>query len=119
MAVAGALHFLATDTYVAIMPLYLPLHRELVYISGAFEILCGVGLLIPRWRAAAGIGLIVLFVAVLPANINMAVNDIQPTSVHIAPILLWARIPLQLVLVAWAWQVSRPDSNGEKGSGRR
>ena len=119
MVVAGALHFVATDAYVAIMPSYLPLHRELVQISGAFEILGGIGLLIPRLRAAAGIGLIVLYVAVLPANINMAIHDIQPTSVRIAPVLLWARIPLQLVLIAWAWQVSRPDSNSERRNRRR
>ena len=119
MVVAGALHFVATDAYVAIMPAYLPLHRELVQISGGFEILGGVGLLIARLRAAAGIGLIVLYVAVLPANINMAIHNIQPTSVRVAPGLLWARIPLQLVLIAWAWQVSRPEPNGERKNRRR
>ena len=109
MVVAGALHFVATDAYVAIMPSYLPLPRELVQVSGGFEILGGVGLLIPRLRPAAGIALIVLYVAVLPANVNMAVHEIQPPGFRIAPVLLWARIPLQLVLMAWAWQVSRPD----------
>ena len=109
MVLAGVLHFVATDVYVGIMPAYLPLHRELVYVSGVLEILGGIGLLIANLRAVAGLGLIVLYVAVLPANINMAVHDIQPEGFQISPALLWARLPLQLVLIAWAWWVSRPD----------
>ena len=108
MAAAGTLHFTATDTYVSIMPAYLPLHRELVYISGAFEILFGLGLLWRRTREVAGIGLIILFIAVLPANVNMAVNDIQPADFRIPAFLLWARLPFQFVLIYWAWRVSRP-----------
>ena len=109
MVTAGALHFLATDAYVAIMPSYLPWHRELVYVSGVFEILGGLGLLVPRWRRAAGLGLIALFVAVFPANINMAVNNIQPSGLSIPEALLWARLPFQGVFIAWAWWVSQPD----------
>lgn len=115
MVAAGTLHFVATDAYVAIMPRYLPLHRELVYISGVFEILGGAGLLIARLRAAAGIGLIVLYIAVLPANINMAIHDIQPEGLRIAPVLLWLRIPLQCLVIAWAWWVSRPDPPRHRG----
>ena len=110
MVVAGILHFVATDTYVGIMPDYLPLHRELVYLSGVLEVLFGLGLLWHKTREAAGAGLILLYLAVLPANINMAVQDIQPASFHIPEILLWARLPFQLVLIYWAWRVSRPDS---------
>ncbi len=117
MVLAGVLHFVATDAYVGIMPAYLPLHRELVYVSGGFEVLGGIGLLIAKLRAAAGLGLIVLYVAVLPANINMAVHDIQPEGFQISPALLWARLPLQLVLIAWAWWVSRPDPAETAGRG--
>ncbi len=109
MTAAGTLHFVATEAYMTIMPPYLPLHRELVLISGALFFLGGVGLLIPKRRSAAGVALIVLYVAVLPANVNMAINNIQPESFHIAPALLWLRIPLQLIIIAWAWWVSRPD----------
>ena len=108
MVAAGTLHFTATDTYVSIMPAYLPLHRELVYISGVFEILFGLGLLWRKTREVAGIGLILLFISVLPANVNMAVNDIQPADFRIPAFLLWARLPFQLVLIYWAWSVSRP-----------
>ncbi len=117
MVVAGILHFVATDAYVSIMPDYLPLHRELVYLSGIFEVLCGLGLLWPKTREVAGIGLILLYLAVLPANINMAVFDIQPAGFHIPAILLWARLPLQLVFIYWAWRVSRPESIGDETSG--
>lgn len=108
MVVAGTLHFVATDAYVAIMPDYLPLHRELVYLSGLLEILFGLGLLWRKSREAAGLCLILLFLAVLPANINMAVQDIQPADFQIPAFLLWARLPFQLVLIFWAWRVSRP-----------
>ena len=109
MVVAGTLHFVATDAYVGIMPAYLPLHLELVYLSGIFEILFGLGLLWRKSRAAAGIALILLYLAVLPANINMAVSNIQPADFHIPTFLLWARLPLQFVFIYWAWRVSRPE----------
>ncbi len=117
MVVAGILHFVATDAYVDIVPDYLPLHRELVYLSGIFEVLFGLGLLWRKTRAAAGACLILLYLAVLPANINMAVRDIQPASFHIPTFLLWARLPFQLVLIYWAWRVSRPESIDDETSG--
>jgi len=110
MVAAGTLHFTATDTYVSIMPAYFPLHRELVYISGVFEVLFGLGLLWRKTREYAGIGLILLFIAILPAHLNMAINDIQPADFRIPTFLLWARLPLQFVLIFWAWRVSRPNS---------
>lgn len=110
MVIAGVLHFVATDTYVSIMPQYLPLHRELVYLSGLFEIVFGLGLLWPRTRQMAGLLLILLYIAVLPANIEMAVRNIQPAGFHIPTFLLWARLPFQLVFIYWAWRVSRPDT---------
>ncbi len=117
MIVAGILHFVATDAYVSIMPDYLPLHRELVYLSGICEVLFGLGLLWHKTRVAAGTCLILLYLAVLPANINMAVQDIQPANFNIPAFLLWARLPFQLVFIYWAWRVSRPDSIGDETSG--
>jgi len=106
--VAGLLHFFAPGTYERIMPPYLPLHRELVYLSGACEILGGLGLLSKRTRPVAGIGLILLLLAVLPANVQMLLDarDAGKPSWWIS--LLWLRLPLQLVLIAWVWKVSRP-----------
>lgn len=107
MVAAGVLHFLYTDAYVSVMPAYLPWHRELVLLSGTLEIAGGLGLLLPATRGLAGLGLIALYVAVLPANINMAVNNIQPVSITVPLALLWLRIPLQGVFIYWAWAVSR------------
>ena len=93
MVVAGILHFTATDAYAGIMPDYPPWHGELVYLSGVFEILLGLGLLLRKTRKAAGVCLIRLYLAVLPANANMAVNDIRPAGFHIPAFVLWARLP--------------------------
>ncbi len=117
MVVAGILHFVATDAYVTIMPDYLPLHRELVYHSGTFEVLFGLGLLWHKSREAAGNGLILLYLAVLPANFNMAVHDIQPASFHIPAFLLWTRLLFQFVFIYWAWRVSRPEAIGDETIG--
>jgi uncharacterized membrane protein len=105
---AGTLHFLFPGAYVRIMPAYLPLHRELVYLSGALEIAGGVGLLIPRTRRAAALGLILLLLAVWPANLQMVLSARAAGTPVWREALLWARLPLQLLLVAWVWRVYRP-----------
>ncbi len=107
MTYAGIMHFKAPEPFIRIVPSYLPWPRLLVYISGFFEILGGVGLLIPKLQHAAAWGLIALFVVVFPANINMAVNQIPFGDGPTPPLLLWLRLPLQLVLVAWAWWYTR------------
>ena len=103
---AGVMHFVDTEWFVHIVPPYLPAPRALVYISGVAEILGGVGLLVPRMRRLAGIGLIALLVAVFPANIHMAVNEVMPLSGPIPVWSLWLRLPLQLIFMAWVWWVS-------------
>ena len=103
----GAMHFVAPANFVKIVPAWLPAPTALVLVSGFFEILGGVGLLVPRVRRAAGWGLVALYVAVFPANINMAVYDIQPDGLTIPQALLWARLPFQLGFIAWALWVSR------------
>ena len=103
MVAVGILHFVRPDGFVKIVPSFLPAPRALVLVSGFFEILGGVGLLVPRTRRAAAIGLVALYIAVFPANINMALNDIQPSDGHIPGALLWLRLPFQLLFVALAW----------------
>lgn len=102
---AGAAHFLRPDVYLKILPPYLPWHLELVYLSGFFEILLGVLFLIPRFTVPAAWGLIALLIAVFPANLHMAQNPgLYP---GISPVLLWLRLPLQGVLIAWAYAYTR------------
>jgi uncharacterized membrane protein len=108
MVTAGVLHWVTPDPFVKIVPSFLPYPLALVYISGVFEILGGAGLLIPFVSRAAAWGLIALFIAVFPANINMAVNRIHLDGIPDSPWLLWGRLPLQAVLIAWAWWYTRP-----------
>ena len=103
--VAGSIHFVNPKIYEAIMPPYLPAHRALVAISGFFEILGGIGSMIPQTRKAAGIGLIALLVAVFPANLYMATDAAKFAS--FAPAwALWARLPIQLFLIVWVYNAT-------------
>ncbi len=105
---AGTLHFVRPAMYQKIVPPQLGHAAELVAISGLAEIAGGVGLLFPRTRRAAGIGLILLLLAVWPANIYMAVEARRFAAA--APAwALWARVPLQLALIWWIERVSRTD----------
>lgn len=105
---AGGMHFVVPTYYRAIVPPGLPSPSLLVAVSGVGEVLGGLGLLVPRWRSAAGIGLIALLIAVFPANVEMLrqarVRDVSPG----VELLLWLRLPLQAVFIWWAWRLSRP-----------
>jgi uncharacterized membrane protein len=105
---AGAGHFIVTRAYVRSMPEYLPAHRELVLISGAAEIAGGLGLFFPPTRRAAAYGIILLLIAVLPANLWMAQHPERFPG--IPPWALWLRVPLQLPLLWWAWQYARRET---------
>ncbi len=101
--VAGALHFVVPAFYLAMMPPWLPAHRALVVVSGIAEIIGGLGLLVDRWRRAAGIGLLLLLVAVFPANVQMLLNA---RAAGEPELLLWLRLPLQFVFLWWVWRVA-------------
>lgn len=110
MVVAGVLHFVTTEPFVRIVPGFLPAPAALVYISGVAEILLGIGLLIPRTQQLSAWGLVALFIAVYPANLNMAINDIGISGI---PSTWWfhaIRLPFQFVLIAWAYWYTKPKS---------
>ncbi len=98
---AGCNHFADTDFYRPLMPLYLPAHTELIYVSGVAEILLGIAVLVPRLRPAAAWGIIALLIAVFPANIHAAVNEVSVAGLD--PIWSWVRLPFQGVFIAWAY----------------
>lgn len=98
----GITHFTSTDDFVSIVPAFLPAPRLLVYISGVAEICGGLGLLWSRTRKAAAWGLILLYIAVFPANINMAVNHLPLAGKEVSATFLWLRLPFQLVFIALA-----------------
>lgn len=106
MVGAGIKHFTDADIFVAMVPSPLPHPLWLVWISGVAEIAGGLGILVPAVRRAAGLGLIALYLAVFPANVNMALHDIPLGAAHVPPWALWARLPLQGLLIAWAWWVA-------------
>ena len=116
---AGVTHFTRPRFYEAMVPSALPAPLALVYVSGVCEIALGALVLVPATRRLAALGLVVLLLAVFPANINMAVNNLgfvdppawlpQPT-----PLGLWLRLPLQFVLIAWAWTFTRADPSDRR-----
>ena len=107
----GITHFTRADQFVRIVPPQLPDPLAIVYISGVFEILGGIGLLVPIVSVAAAWGLVALFIAVFPANINQAVNSIPIDGIPDHPALYWFRLPFQAVLIAWAWWYTREPEN--------
>jgi len=102
---AGMLHFLRPKMYEDIVPGYLPAARELVLASGAAEIAGAALVVFPRTRRLGVLWLVATLVAVFPANVNMALNAERYDT--IAPALLWARLPLQGVLIWWVLRAGR------------
>jgi uncharacterized membrane protein len=98
---AGCMHFIRPGPYVKIVPPFIPWPLVMVYISGAAEIAGGVGILLPVFRRAAGWGLVALLIAVFPANVYMALDRVQATANPLPVWMLWARLPLQFVLIWW------------------
>lgn len=113
MILIGVTHFRQPEPFVAIVPAYLPEPLLLVYLSGFFEILGGVGLCLSRVRKISAWGLVALYIAVFPANLNMAINRLSlPGSDPIPDWVLWARLPLQVVLILWAYWYTRAEGKG-------
>lgn len=107
MVFAGVSHFVNPSFFTVMVPPQLPSPLALVLISGAAEIGLGLGLLHPRLRGLAAKGLIALYIAVFPANIYMALAEIQLAGIHTEPWVLWARLPMQAVFILWAYFVGR------------
>jgi len=106
---AGTLHFVKPEPYEAIVPPSLPLTREIVYVTGVAELVGGLAVLSSRWRPWAGWWLIGLLIAVFPANVYHAVAAEQITGDAIPKPLLWIRLPLQALLIAWVWRAAEAD----------
>jgi uncharacterized membrane protein len=106
----GAAHFYATDAFMASVPEFLPLRREAIYISGVAEFAGAIGLLIPGLYRIAGFGLALMLLVVFPANINVAVNNLQIEMFAKDAPMQWARLlvqPVFIALVLWATAEAR------------
>ena len=105
--VGGLAHFVETDFFLRIVPPDWPLRIEAVYVSGFFELAGALGLLHPAYRRAAGIGLLMLTIAVSPANIYMWLNpELFPA---IPSVILTLRLAVQVVLLAGIWWATLPE----------
>ena len=101
----GIKHFTDPNWFMQIMPPYLPYHLELVYLSGFFEIILGILLIFKKTRYIAGWGLILLLIAVFPANIYLAQTN--GAAMGISPEIAWGRLPIQAIFVALAYLYSK------------
>ncbi len=113
MVTVGTIHFVNPDPFVRIVPKELPFRFALVIVSGVFEIALALALLPRATRRLAGIGLVLLYVAVFPANLNMAFRGIELNPDHPLPAwVVWGRLPFQLLFIALALYVSKmPKAN--------
>ena len=100
----GVYHLVNPGFYLPMMPPYLPWHAELVFISGVAEIVLGIAVLIPGLRHLAALGIIALLIAVFPANLHIAMNNVPLAgAAEGAGIWNWVRLPFQAVFIAWVW----------------
>ena len=124
---AGTLHFVRPDVFEAIVPDWVPSPRWANRVSGALEIVFGLGLLLRRTRRWSALGLVGLLVAVFPANLDMALNDVRVvadpdrpgrvmrsvgTADGTARLVNWLRLPLQVPLAWWMWREARAADHG-------
>ncbi len=119
--IGGSLHFIATDTETKLVPAFFPWRHGLVLLSGVAEIVGALGLLHPRTRRPATYGLAALLVAVFPANINHAINNIQIGAAPAPALYHWLRLPAQPLfvgLVLWVGGVWRGPQRGRTGATR-
>ena len=101
---AGLMHFLRPDYYLPMMPPYLPAHLALIYLSGLAEFVLGFAVLLPATRRPAAWGIVLLLIAIFPANVHIALHNVPVFGAKEgAGIWNWVRLPFQAVLVAWAW----------------
>ena len=105
----GIKHFIEPEWFLYIIPPYLTdIGLELVYISGLTEILLGVLLLFPKYREIASYGIILLLIAVYPANIYLAFNEEPQNLIGISSFAAsWISLPIQFILIRIAYYQSK------------
>ena len=105
MIVAGTMHFVNPAFFLKIKPPYLPLHNELVLLSGVCELLLGILLLVPACSRWAAWGIVALLIAVFPANLHVFQHQ---ELLQAPPLVHLLRLPLQGIFILWAYWHTRP-----------
>ena len=112
MVAAGTNHFLRPDIYEPMLPLLFSKKALFwVWVSGYLELLFGICLLTKSLRKLGGWGLFFLLIAIYPANINMAINNVPLDGQPVAPVLLWLRLPFQFLFLWLAWWTMQPENS--------
>ena len=104
----GFRHFIDTSFFLKIMPPSFPLHKESVHVSGVLEILFGIGIIIKKTRLYASWGIILLLIAVYPANIYLAFSEDAQQAIGVSSFFAsWVRLPIQFLLIGLAYYISK------------
>ncbi|MCB1179294.1 MAG: DoxX-like family protein [Leptospiraceae bacterium] len=111
--IAGCMHFIIPDFYIKIMPPYVPMHHEMVFVSGLAEIILGFGVMGRKSRRISAWGIIILLVAVFPANVHAYLNS---DTMNTPEWLLLIRLPFQGVLIYWAYYFTHKEDHKHKKS---
>lgn len=115
LLLTGVSHFIYTDGMILMLPHIVPAKQIVVYITGVFEIVAGVGLMIPKYRKNTALMLMVFLIIILPANFKAAYDHLDLTQASYdgpGPEYLWFRVPLQVGFILWIWHFGfrKPDS---------
>ncbi len=109
---AGVFHFIEAQGFAKMIPAFIPLKEELIYITGIIEFILSVLLLIPKTREKTGIVTAIYLVLVFPANIYAAIKGIPAPGQEEANVaLLWVRLLFQPLLIWWVLVVSKIEKN--------
>lgn len=111
---SGFNHFLNPQIFLKIMPPYLPLHLELIYISGFFEILCGICLWFSKTQKLAAWGIVLMLIAFFPVHIYMWLNP--ENFPDIPESLLLGRLLLQFPMIYWAYVYTKVSKSNSSAS---
>lgn len=105
---AGTMHFVIPEFYIKMMPPYVPMHNEMVFVSGLMEIILGFGIMGKKTMRYSAWGIIALLIAVFPANVHAYLTA---DGTDFPKWLLLIRLPLQFVLIYWAYLFTRKENH--------
>ncbi|WP_045857984.1 DoxX family protein [Teredinibacter purpureus] len=96
-------HIVKTESMVEMLPIWVPFRQAVIYLTGLLEVVIGIALFIPKFQVNAAKSAIIVLVIFFPANIYAAFNSIGLGGHQWGPIYLLIRVPLQFILIAWAY----------------